>query len=224
MNQIQKTIRNEDGFVMVVALMILVILTLIGTAGLENSSFEEQIAGNDWMAKQTFYKSDGGTEIGAEVLEYNFSCGEVKQSKVGRLYVQNSPNQIFYNKKSTWIAAHADETTYPSATNRDLCWASGFENQENPTLADMTSQCSAGANNEQTNIKIFGDIQLNPGSAIQMAAGYEGKGKGAAGGGASYVHDIHSQNRGVRGNEAIIRTQWQHMVGQEDPTGCYNQI
>lgn len=224
MNQMQKTIRNEDGFVMVVALMILVILTLIGTAGLETSSFEEQIAGNEWLAKQTFYKSDGGTEIGAEVLEYNFSCGEVKQSKVGRLYVENSPNQIFYNDIKAWKLAHTDETTYPSAANRDLCWPSGSANQENPALTDMTSQCSAGANNEQTNIKIFGEIGLNPGSAIQMAAGYEGKGKSAAGLGASYVHDIHSQNRGVRGNEAIIRIQWQHMVGQEDPTGCYNQI
>ncbi len=83
--QMEKRLNNEDGFVMVVALMILVILTLIGTAGLETSSFEEQIAGNDWMAKQTFYKGDGGTEIGSEVLEYNFSCGDVKQTKVGRL-------------------------------------------------------------------------------------------------------------------------------------------
>lgn len=223
MNQMQKTIRNEDGFVMVVALMILVILTLIGTAGLETSSFEEQIAGNEWLAKQTFYKSDGGTEIGAEVLEYNFSCGEVKPSNLSRLKLQSDPNpsQIFHNKRSDWVAV--DETTYPSTTNRDLCWPSGFANLENPTSTEMATQC-ASATSEQTNIKIFGEIGLNPGSAIQMAAGYEGKGKSAAGLGASYVHDIHSQNRGVRGNEAIIRIQWQHMVGQEDPTGCYNQI
>ncbi len=96
-------------------------------------------------------------------------------------------------------------------------------NQENPTLSEITTICSS-VSAEQTNIKMFGDIAFNPGSAIQMAAGYEGKGKSAAGGGAAYTHEIHAQNRGPRGNEAVIRIEWMHLVGQEDPTGCYNTL
>ena len=204
---------------MVVALMILVILTLIGTAGLDTSMFEEQIAGNDWIAKQTFYKSDGGTEIGSELLEYNFSCGDVAQAKVPRLRVNTA--KLFHNDESDWKNTHPDPPDYPSLANRDLCWASGDPDQENPNLA----QCDAAAGNvERTNIKMFGEIAYNPGSAIQMAAGYEGKGKGAAGGGAAYLHEIHSQNVGLRGNEAVIRIEWRHLVGQEDPSGCYGNI
>ena len=78
----QTFLNNEKGFVMVVALMILVILSLIGIAGLDTSMFEEQIAGNDWSAKRTFYKSDGGTELGSELLEYNFSCGPITSTKI----------------------------------------------------------------------------------------------------------------------------------------------
>ena len=215
--QMHKHLNNEDGFVMVVALMILVILTLIGTAGLETSTFEEQIAGNDWMAKQTFYKADGSTELGAELLEYNFSCGDVTQAKVKRLRVNTA--SLFKNDITQWQTAHPNPADYPSIALRDLCWPSGDADQENPTL----TQCDAGQF-ERVNIKMFGKIGYNPGSAIQMAAGYEGKGKGAAGGGAAYTHEIHSQNQGVRGNEAVIRIEWMHLVGQEDPTGCYNHI
>ena len=70
----QKSTNNEDGFVLVVALMVMAILSLVGIAGLNTSMFEVQIAGNDWNAKRTFYKADGGISFGAELLEQNFNC------------------------------------------------------------------------------------------------------------------------------------------------------
>lgn len=211
MEHMQKCLKNEGGFVMVVALMTLVILTLIGIAGLDTSIFEEQIAGNDWGAKQTFYKSDGGTELGSELLEYNFSCGDVVQAKIPRVKIDKA--NLFH---ATSAPLTVPPGNYPSDTERDLCWPSGDQNQENPDLALCNS-----ASAEKTNITMFGNVAYSPGSAIQMAAGYEGKGKGAAGGGAVYLHEIHSQNHGPRGNEAVIRIQWRHQVGQEDPSGCY---
>lgn len=192
---------------MVVALMILVILTLIGIAGLSTSIFEEQIAGNDWSAKRTFYKADGGTELGSELLEHNFSCGPLTSTKItNRLRVDTT--NIFHNSVEPTAG-------YPSDTIRDLCWPSA--DAGNPALAD----CSVNSTAEHTNLSVFGNISYNPGSAIQMAAGYEGKGKGAAGGGAMYLHEIHSQNLSPRGNEAVVRVEWRHLVGQEDPAGCY---
>jgi len=205
----QTFLNNEKGFVMVVALMILVILSLIGIAGLDTSMFEEQIAGNDWSAKRTFYKSDGGTELGSELLEYNFSCGPISSAKITTKIKVDTAN-IFHNE-----SAPAPAASYPSDTKRDLCWPSA--NANSPVLAD----CNVGSTAEHTNLSIFGDVTYNEGAAIQMAAGYEGKGKGAAGGGAAYIHEIHSQNLGIRGNEAVVRVEWRHVVGQEDPAGCY---
>ncbi len=54
-----------------------------------------------------------------------------------------------------------------------------------------------------------------PGSALQMVAGYEGKGKGAAGGGAYIEYRLHSQHVGLRNSETKIAILWNHMVGQE---------
>ena len=200
-------LNDEKGFVMVVALMILVILSLIGVAGLDTSTFEEQIAGNDWSAKQTFYKSDGGTQLGSELLEYNFSCGPVTSAKITNK-VNIYTSKLFHNESAPTAA-------YPSDTARDVCWPSA--NANSPDLTD----CDAGSTKEHTNLSMFGTISYNEGAAIQMAAGYEGKGKGAAGGGAAYLHEVHSQNLGTRGNEAIVRVEWRHVVGQEDPAGCY---
>ena len=205
----QTFLNNEKGFVMVVALMILVILSLIGIAGLDTSMFEEQIAGNDWSAKRTFYKSDGGTELGSELLEYNFSCGPITSTKITKkIKIDPAHANIFHNES-------APTASYPSDTERDICWPSA--NADSPNLED----CDPKNKQEHTNLSIFGDVTYNEGSAIQMAAGYEGKGKGAAGGGAAYIHEIHSQNLGTRGNEAVVRVEWRHVVGQEDPAGCY---
>jgi len=207
MDHMQTCLNNEKGFVMVVALMILVILSLIGIAGLDTSMFEEQIAGNDWSAKRTFYKSDGGTELGSELLEYNFSCGPLTSGKITSKMKIDTAN-IFHNQ--------SEPTAYfPSDTARDVCWPSA--NAVSPALAD----CALSSTAEHTNLSIFGKITYNKGAAIQMAAGYEGKGKGAAGGGAAYIHEIHSQNLGTRGNEAVVRVKWRHVIGQEDPAGCY---
>jgi hypothetical protein len=215
MNRLQIRAENEEGFALVVALMALVILSLIGIAGLNTSIFEGQIAGNDWSAKRTFYKSDGGTELGSELLEYNFSCGNITSTKITSK-VKVITSQLFHNTLTPTSSFPDTLDTPASNPPRDLCWPNA-----DPSKPVVLADCNVGSTAEHTNIKIFGDISLNPGAAIQMAAGYEGKGKGAAGGGAAYLHQIHSQNVGPRGGESVVRVEWRHLVGQEDPTGCY---
>ena len=68
-------------------------------------------------------------------------------------------------------------------------------------------------NGPHTNIKIGGASRFSKGSAIQMAAGYEGLGKGAASGGASIIFDVYSQRIGANNNSAIHFMQWVHILG-----------
>ena len=68
------TIQNEEGFVLITGLMILVILTLLGIAATRNTSIELQIAGNDKLHKETFYAAEADDILGTEVLEQNFAC------------------------------------------------------------------------------------------------------------------------------------------------------
>lgn len=59
MKKITKTVNNEQGFVLVASLMMLMILLVIGIAATNTTTIELQISGNDKLAKQTFYQAEG---------------------------------------------------------------------------------------------------------------------------------------------------------------------
>ncbi len=52
--RLNKTLRNEEGSMMVIALLVLVILTLIGTTIATTSRVEIQIAGNERFHKISY--------------------------------------------------------------------------------------------------------------------------------------------------------------------------
>ncbi len=49
---------NEDGSVVVLALIILMLLTMVGTSAINTSTLEIQIAGNERSYKQSFFKAE----------------------------------------------------------------------------------------------------------------------------------------------------------------------
>ncbi len=53
-----KAIDNEDGFVLVVAMLVLIILVVIGIAATNTTNVEYQIAVNDRVAKEDFYNQE----------------------------------------------------------------------------------------------------------------------------------------------------------------------
>ncbi len=59
---------NEDGFVLVVAMLMMVLLTSIGIAALNNTKTELRIAGNDREEKQVFYGTESGCSRGGQWL------------------------------------------------------------------------------------------------------------------------------------------------------------
>lgn len=68
----------------------------------------------------------------------------------------------------------------------------------------------------RTNIVAWGETRLTSGSAIQMAAGYEGKGKAAATGGGIIAYTIHSRHEHRQTNsESHIVIGYRHLIGQE---------
>jgi hypothetical protein len=60
---------NEDGSIMVIALIILVLLTLLGISATTTSTIEVQIAGNDRICKQNFYLAEGAAMVALQTLE-----------------------------------------------------------------------------------------------------------------------------------------------------------
>ena len=71
---------GEDGSVLIVALMILMILTMIGIIATSSTQFELRIAGNENVYKQNLYKADGAAMGGAQMLENEPDTNQLKNA------------------------------------------------------------------------------------------------------------------------------------------------
>ena len=66
-----------------------------------------------------------------------------------------------------------------------------------------------------TNMIADGFTSVVAGSGLQMLAGYEGKGKGTAGGGGQINYTIYSQHIGRSNSESMVAVRWRHNIGLE---------
>jgi len=189
---------DESGFILIAVLVTLMLLVVIGFSATSTTTVEMQIAGNDKVHKRTFYEADGGTEVGGRMIEENVSCPagftgtEADGSAIINGIIAVDNKSLTYWKNTTAVD--------PSDTSRDLFYPQDYD----PDNGDP-----------HTNITIGGTTKYLAGSAIQMIAGYEGKGKGAAAGGAYIDYDIISQRLGDKDSTSEIQVEWRHVVGLE---------
>ncbi len=192
----QNIVANEQGFILVIALLFMVILTLVGITALNNSNTEIQIAGNDKLQKQTFSQADGGTEAGGKLLEENISCptgftGAIPL-RIGRAEILTANIWAIQTDPSSLVPP----VPYPSDAQRQIHIPN---NDAEP----------------HTNLNFFGNSSLSSGNAIQMIAGYEGTGYSAATGGGQLVTNIDSQHIGENNSISTIKITWRHIIGHE---------
>ena len=192
---VAKNIPNtENGSITVLALIMLALLTLLGVAATMTSSIEVQIAGNDDRYKKALYEADGGTEVGFEMLEQNIACPmgfSTFDEGAGYLDIPDADNVRVFTK-DFWL-----QVSEP--TSRDIVIYGIYGPDTAP----------------HTNLSIYGATHMSTGSAIQMSAGYEGKGKGVGAGGAYLVYRVYSRHMGRANSQAEIMSQWRHLIGQE---------
>lgn len=105
---------NQDGFVLVVAMMIMTVLSLLGIAGLETTTAELQISGNDRHEKTTFYGAESGCWRGGQWIRN-------LQSEIIDDYIDNDLMTDFLDKgnyddaKAVRYTAAADESNLGDA-------------------------------------------------------------------------------------------------------------
>ena len=229
-------LKNEEGFVLVTGLMILLVLTMLGIAATKNTSIELQIAGNDRLHKEVFYQAEAGAVFGSEILEQNFNCGTGFSSNspvaapkqyadiLGyvRAWEQNdisgNPNGLAFWRNPQpreWDTSTSSWTEF-----RDIYLSSDADVSYPRDRVDPNNDgdISDALPDDIGSIYMGGFTEMLPGGALQMAAGYEGKGKGSAGGGVAKIIDIYSRFRGALNSESIILYGWRHLIGSEG--GC----
>jgi hypothetical protein len=198
-----KKLREERGSTLLLSMIVISLLAVAGILSSQTSTTETRIARNDRLHKLAFYEAEGGAEAGTELLEQNIEqrgfCSGLGANQVCRVVgmsidtaVADDPSLRFYMNPALGA------TVKPTATaaGRDVYIQKGTDAATPPI----------------TNILIGGDTELSTGGAIQMIAGYEGKGKGAAGGGAWIIYDIRSRHQGLDNSDSIVELEWKHVM------------
>jgi Tfp pilus assembly protein PilX len=176
-------LNNESGSVLVAALMIMVLLTIIGITASRTTNTELMIAENDSRHKRSFFSADGGTEGGVELLKQSIH-GENHDNQDG-VTIADPPNPFYLNTASGDVK--------PSKTNKDV------------TIASLGGS--------DVYLRIFEDrTEFATGAGLAIAAGYQGMGKGAAGGGGHRIFNIRSLAEGGRNSKARVWLQWRHVI------------
>ena len=68
----QSSTANEQGFILIVTMLVLVVLTVLCIGALDNSTFEVQIAANDRQSRVTFNQADSGLYASGKLVEETF--------------------------------------------------------------------------------------------------------------------------------------------------------
>lgn len=207
-----KIVGNQRGSVINVALLILVLIFLIGIGLHKISTTDVKITTNLKTQTTTFYETEAGLEGASEVLEQNIACptGFTDTPDVAINNWETIEGVVMITKLDFW-RNDPDDVADP-AGNFDI------SDTDNPVIpaalhAFYPPNYDGSEDMPHTRISVGGVTRFSTGSAIQMAAGYEGLGKGAGTGGASIAYDLLVRRYGFDGSEALHTIQWVHKLG-----------
>jgi len=85
--------RNEEGVVLVLCLITLIVLTLIGVSTTTTSQLEGEISGNDKTAKEAFYASELALTAGETVVEVLLSRADFEETTTPGRYAKLNLNE-----------------------------------------------------------------------------------------------------------------------------------
>jgi len=81
--------RNEKGFILVLSMLMVLMLTVVGLAAMDSSIFEINLAGNQLLSKQAFYNAESGLDL----WKYDLAKGNT---------VDNSPTDVSWTLEKTY--------------------------------------------------------------------------------------------------------------------------
>ena len=189
---------QEEGGIMIVALIMLTLMGIVGIAASSSSTIEFRIAANERLYRIAFYAADGATEAGTVLLERSI---EGRGSTVNHTSGQaGNVCQVNVSKDDFWTNLEKRTTEDIQIKDLGLCNVNLLFWRES-AVQERSWGC-----------------QPTSGGALPLMAGYEGRGKGAGAGGAFIDYDIGSQSMttagdiGSAGARAKIRVKWRHVI------------
>jgi hypothetical protein len=181
--------KNEDGSVLVIALLILVFLTIIGISATTTTSIELQIAGNEKFHKIAFYHADSGVYTTPKLISRCIDSGAEINIGSGTTepdirYSTGSSSTLFYGQVM-------DYDTYDGGTEDIEFTLRGFD----------------------VGVDVRRDrVENLAGGAVEFAAGAEGIGAGS-GGGVAIFYEMDSFGDGPANSISNVSAVYRKVVG-----------
>jgi hypothetical protein len=201
-----QVLSNQHGSVINVALLMLILIFLIGIGLSKISTTDIKIASNMKTKATTFYETETALKAAGEMIEQNMLCppygfGDTLTATDTLPTGEEILDSYFYVKDVEFARHNLRAQAFiPNidSSDADFYYPADYANVTDP----------------HTNIKMGGVVRLAKGSAIQMAAGYEGLGKGAAGKGFNYLFDVYAQRIGDNNSSGLHFMQWMYVSSE----------
>lgn len=116
---IHKCLKNEQGFALIITLLVLAVLTVLGTAAINTSSFELKITGNERMARQRFITADSGWKQAGPFLNALNSPPDVVNKTLKSGDTSYDWNDDYYNTVRNFGSGADGNTNNTFAGNPD---------------------------------------------------------------------------------------------------------
>ena len=195
-------VTNERGSLLVIALIVLMMLTLIGIAITTTASLELQIAGNDRLHKTAFYKADGGTEIGYQLLEQNLGCAS--GFSTDEITGSGSTQTVKVVNTAFWQNLDAD---IPDETLTDT---------GDPSFVHFFFPSGYTAEHAPIPILPWAATPICLRAApSRWSAATRARARAPAPAGRTFCMTCTPSTSGVVNSQSIIKVQWRHVIGQE---------
>jgi Tfp pilus assembly protein PilX len=115
----KRSLTNEKGSAIVIALMLLSLLTVMGIWSTRKSNIETLIAGNEVARKQTFYRTEGGVIEGGFAIE-EAVAGDLKSRSPDWLSDASVAPDMTDPANWDFDQADANDTAEPTTVDPDV--------------------------------------------------------------------------------------------------------
>jgi Tfp pilus assembly protein PilX len=186
-SSMQGVLGSEDGMILIVGLLLLLVATVVGITALSTSTTNIMIAGNQRLSDINFTCADSGVSVSVPIVD-----------------------NTAYNRavSSTYTSLVSNAADFAS----EIGGSSPMDTDAAETSPDITFGMGTGAS-AATSLVDIDYLYYAPtaGCALEFASGYEGVGKGASGCGEVYYR-IASVCQGQASSEASVCSMYRYVI------------
>lgn len=217
----RKTLRSEQGYVLVAALVTLLLLTVLGIWATRTTNLELRTAANERLQKQAFYQADSGIALAERLIFHNLLCVNAqyqasvkedpeKEVEAYGFYQDKVPVTLMFKDGETQFF-DADAIKSPGdpdfEPDRDMPSEKAWTFMYCP--GETAKKC-AESHLPRTYVLIGSEMAAKRGQGLVQSSGYEGFGVGAANVGFYWTYKIRSrQLGGISDNMSRVNAIWQ---------------